>query len=228
MANIAIVPIGGLGSRFKNKKPKQFIKINNKSLYLYTIEKLQNNSNVDKIVIACLSEYRDIVKKECEKNSITKIFKIVSGGKTQIESIYNGFNSIKDDINNDDKILIHVGNRPNVSDKLIDNCLKKYDDIGPVSTAISSIEVMINKKDKKIINRNNIIRIQTPQVYSKLDLEKLSSIIKENYSNGSTICDLMLFNGMDVNFIEGDILNFKITYPEDLYLFECMLNSDKK
>ena len=35
MANIVIIPIGGIGVRMKSNTPKQFIKINNKPIYIY-------------------------------------------------------------------------------------------------------------------------------------------------------------------------------------------------
>ena len=52
MKTVAIIPIGGVGLRMNDNKPKQYIKINNKPIFMYTVEKFQKNSNIDDIVIS--------------------------------------------------------------------------------------------------------------------------------------------------------------------------------
>ena len=49
MKTVAIIPIGGVGLRMNDNKPKQYIKINNKPIFMYTVEKFQKNSNIDDI-----------------------------------------------------------------------------------------------------------------------------------------------------------------------------------
>ena len=51
MKNIVVIFAGGTGQRMGTDIPKQFLKVNEKSLYLYTVEKFQNNNNIDKIII---------------------------------------------------------------------------------------------------------------------------------------------------------------------------------
>lgn len=225
---VAIIPIGGLGIRMNNDIPKQFIKINNKLICMYTIEKFQKNSNVDMIVLACVDTYQELIESECKKNNITKLKGIVKGGKTQLESIFNCYNYIKDEIHDDTKIIVHVGNRPLLSHNLIDKCINEYDKIGMLTTIIPSVEVMYNLKNNEIEDRNNIVRIQTPQVYSKDDLENLLKKCDLNdLKKYATVFDLMLHYGFNVKHIDGEILNFKITYPEDLLIFESIINNDK-
>ena len=75
MKRIAIIPIGGSGIRMNNKIPKQFIKINDKTLYIYTLEKFQNNESIDEIVVVCLNGYQKEVERECKQYGITKLKK---------------------------------------------------------------------------------------------------------------------------------------------------------
>ena len=223
MANIAVIPIGGIGSRMKKEIPKQFININNKPLYMYTLEKFQSNSNINKIIIACLKDYKDQVTKECKDNNIDKLITVVSGGETQLESIFNCLEYLEGKTADNDKIIIHVGNRPNLTDELITKCIKSYDELGPLSTTVPEIEVMVTKDTKEIIPRENIIRIQTPQVYSFSDVKDLISKKNEYKHMAGTMCDLFIKLGKNINFIEGELLNFKITYPEDLELFKKII-----
>ena len=222
---IAIIPIGGHGIRMNTKIPKQFLKVDGKCIFMYTLEKFQENDKIDMIIIACVDGYSDFVKDECKKYNITKLRAIVPGGSNQLESIFNCYNYIKNDIKDDTKIMIHVGNRPLISQELINKCLVEYDNVGMLTTYVPSVEVMYNIKNKKLEERNNIIRIQTPQVYSSLDIKNLLNKKNIGVAKHSTIFDLMIENGFDVSQIPGELINFKITYPEDLLLFESLIKN---
>ena len=229
MENIAIIPLGGVGIRMNSKIPKQFLQINNKPIFIYTVEKLQNNKNISKIVIACKKEYMYYVKEECEKNGIDKLYCVAESGTTQIESILNSIKKIRKNFKDEDRIIIHVGNRPNISNKLIDICIKKYNKSNePLTTYVPCIESMIDYKEKSIINRDNILRIQTPQMYSFKDIDCYLSNIKKYYNKGNTICDLLILDSKKINYVKGEISNFKITYKEDYDIFKLLVNSKNK
>ena len=225
---IAIIPIGGFGIRMHSDIPKQFIKVNDKLICMYTIEKFQKNKNVDMILLACIDGYQEFIENECKKNNITKLKAVVKGGRTQLESIFNCYNYIKNEIQDDTRIIIHVGNRPLLSQELINRCITEYDKIGMLTTVVPSVEVMYNVKNNNIEDRNNIVRIQTPQVYSSLDLKKLQkNCDSDDLVKYATVFDLMLHHNIDVHHIDGELLNFKITYPEDLLIFESIVKNNK-
>ncbi|MBQ6477588.1 MAG: 2-C-methyl-D-erythritol 4-phosphate cytidylyltransferase [Bacilli bacterium] len=224
MANIAVIPIGGVGKRMQNEIPKQFITINDKPLYMYTLEKIQNNNKIDKIIIACLKDYKDKVINECKEKNISKVMAVVSDGETQLGSLFNCFEFLNGQIKDDDKILIHVGNRPNITGELIDRCLDSYDEVGPLAATIPAVEVMINKDTREIIPRNDIVRIQTPQVFAFKDIKELIPRKNEYKFIANTMCDLFIKLDKRISFIDGDLMNFKITYPEDLELFKKIIS----
>lgn len=225
MANIAIIPIGGIGVRMNSKTPKQFIKVNNKPIYVYTLEKFENNEKIDKIIIACLKGYEAKVKRECKKRNISKLIDVVTGGETQLESIYNCLKRLSPIANKKDNIIIHVGNRPNLSNELINKIVKEGKKKNAIVTIIPEIEVMANIETKSIIPRKNIIRIQTPQLYRYDTLDFFIKDGEKYYKEYATICDMFLENNKNVDFIEGEFLNFKITYPEDIDLFKKLINN---
>ncbi len=225
MKTIAIIPIGGVGSRMNSDIPKQYIEVNDKPIFIYTVEKFQANPNIDNIVISCKKEFFDDVKNECEKYHINKLYKIVCSGETQLETIFNSVNAIKKDFSMNDKIVIHVGNRPNITDRLITDCVNLYDKYGSLTTTVPCIEGMVNINNNSILSRKDLIRIQTPQVYSFSDIEKYCNNSDEYCNKGSTICDLFLLEGRKIKFVNGEMLNFKITYEEDLELFKLIVNS---
>ncbi len=229
MKTFAVIPIAGKGTRFGSDLPKQFIEVYGKPLFIYTLEKFQNNSDVDYILIACSKDNMLTIKELIKNYNLTKVYKLVQGGDTQLKSIINCIKSVDHELSLEDKIIVHVGNRPNLSDDLISRCIKNYDEIGPLSTVVPCIEVMVNLNDNSIIPRDKTVRIQTPQVYSFGDLKKV--IYDENLNNihANTLCDLLILNNYRVNFIDGELTNFKITYKEDLDIFKTIIsNKDNK
>ena len=111
--NIALIFAGGIGKRMNvTGIPKQFLKLYGKEIIIYTLEIFENNKNIDGIVISCLKEKIEDLKKIIEKNNLKKIVSIVSGGNTGQESIYNGLKEIEKRYSKNDIILIHDGVRP--------------------------------------------------------------------------------------------------------------------
>ena len=51
MKNIAIIVCSGVGKRMGTNIPKQFLKVNNKPIICYTIDKFENCSQIDEIII---------------------------------------------------------------------------------------------------------------------------------------------------------------------------------
>ena len=56
---VALITAGGVGKRFGGNIPKQFLSIDNKPIIVYTLEKFQNNVDIDGIIVACLDGWQD-------------------------------------------------------------------------------------------------------------------------------------------------------------------------
>ena len=62
--NIAIIVCSGIGKRMNSNIPKQFIKIKEKPIICYTIEKFENCSNIDEIIVVANEEYIEFFKED--------------------------------------------------------------------------------------------------------------------------------------------------------------------
>ena len=72
--NIAIITAGGMGSRMGDTVvPKQFLCVKAKPIIVYTIEHFQKNTNIDAIVVVCVSEYINYLLELKEKYQLSKI-----------------------------------------------------------------------------------------------------------------------------------------------------------
>lgn len=214
--NYAIILAAGTGERFKNKIPKQFIKICGKEILAITAEDFQNSELIDEIIITTNPEYEYIVHEIVQKYNLSKVKKIIIGGKTRKDSSYNSVMAIDD---TQAKVLIHDGARPFVSQKIISDCIKALDKFQAVTTAIPLTDTIIEVKDDIIEstpNRDNYMRVQTPQGFN-LQILKKAHTLSINDNNFTDDCGLIIKHKLcDVHIINGDINNIKITYPQDI------------
>ena len=82
--NIGVIFAGGVGTRMNSKDmPKQFLKVFNKPIIIHTLEHFQINDNIDAIVIACVEEYIEFLKKllySIESTKLKRLFQVVKQG----------------------------------------------------------------------------------------------------------------------------------------------------
>jgi len=117
MKVIALIVSGGEGKRFDKNLPKQFFRIDSKSILEQCVKKFVDSNLFFKIVVVCNSEFIKESKKTLHKYKLS----FVKGGKSRQESVYNGLKSIKKDSPN--KIMIHDAVRPFFSINLLQEIL---------------------------------------------------------------------------------------------------------
>ena len=231
--NIAVIFAGGVGIRMKAKggTPKQFLKVNGKEIIIHTLEKFQDNNNIDMIIIACLEEYIGFLWNLVKKYKITKVGEIVKGGASGQQSIYNGlvaakkFSESKKDI-----VLIHDGVRPIIDDKLIDDNIKTVKKYGNAITCVECKETIATlEKDgtiKSVNDRNNSRIARAPQSFYLDEIYNVyNTSIQENYLEAIDSCSLMKHYGKKLYIVMGRSDNIKITTPDDYYIFKALLES---
>ena len=60
--NIAVILAGGVGSRVGAGMPKQFVKILDKPVIVYTIEAFQKHEDIDAIEVVCVKSHIDYMQ----------------------------------------------------------------------------------------------------------------------------------------------------------------------
>lgn len=225
MKNIALILASGTGSRCNLGIPKQFAKINNKTILEYTVNAFETHELIDEIYLVTSKEFLEKVK-ELTKN-YKKVQKVIQGGKTRKDSSYNGISAINEI---EAKVLIHDGVRPLISKDIITNCIKELEEKSAICVAIDSTDTIyeINEKNtiKAIPQRKFLKRAQTPQCF-KLSLIKKAHELANNDPNCLVTDDCGLvqyYNLTDIYLTQGDENNIKITYKEDLDFVKKQLN----
>ena len=105
MSIFLIVLAAGDSKRLKSATPKQFHKINGKTLLEYSINAFREFREIKKIVVVYNKKYIKYLKKINLKNIIK-----IKGGTTRQESAFCALKKIKK--MNCNKVIIHDASRP--------------------------------------------------------------------------------------------------------------------
>lgn len=210
MKTIAIIVAGGCGQRFDSKTPKQYTS----SILSKTINKFLSSKLVDEVQVVIRKEDQKLYESETNK---LKLLPIVFGGATRGDSVKNGIEAIAQ--YKPDLVLIHDANRPFLSVNLIDqivNKLKDNNNKGVVpSLPINETIKRVTKSDSEIIDRDNLISIQTPQGFYYKQLFETCKNTDHIFTDESS---LMEDNNIPIIYIPGEKENIKITYKEDIVM----------
>lgn len=227
MKTYAIVPAGGLGLRAGSNTPKQYINFSSKPLLAYTLQTFQDCKRVDEIVIPIQLKYFELLSKIVEEFNFTKVTKIIEGGRTRQDSVFNALSSISP--LRDDKIIIHDAVRPLLSKKLLEETLKSAEIFDSIVTAIKGKDTLINgnKFVDDYVERGSIFYVQTPQVFRYNVLKEAFDIAAEQNFLGTDESMLVKNAGFNVKIVEGSSFNFKVTTKDDLELFRRIISTQK-
>ena len=135
--NIAVIFAGGSGRRMRsNGIPKQFLQVNGVPIIIQTLRVFQESMDIDAIVLACVPEYMEHMKKLAARYEIDKLRRIVPGGETGQESIYFGLKAAQEIAEPGSIVLIHDGVRPLITEDTITDNIKKVEECGSCITCI--------------------------------------------------------------------------------------------
>ena len=230
--NVAIIIAGGKGVRTHQDVPKQFLNVNNKPIIVYTMEAFQNHPDIDAIEVVCLEGWEEILKAYANQYKISKLKWVTIGGLNGQDSIRNGLEYIKDEVKDDDIVLIHDAVRPMVSTDIISDCIVKTRKYGNATAVIPCNEAMLltdNHADStEQVARDRILRTQTPQGFKYgflVDAHKRA--LEKGIICSIASCTMMVELGEKVYFSIGSEKNFKLTTSDDIDIFKALLRAEK-
>lgn len=215
----AIITAGGTSSRFGSGN-KLLEKIHSKEVIRYTLDAFLSIEEIDEIIICANSA---IIPALNNLFVDTKKIKIIEGGKTRQESVFNGLIAC----NKCDYVLIHDGARPMITPEMIRKAIDIVKEKKALTVAAKTIDTIKqvdeNLKIIKTIDRSNLFNTQTPQAFDynliKTVHEKLQGL---NFTDDAGMVESL---GYDVYVLEGDYKNIKITTQNDIDVAKVYLMS---
>lgn len=199
-----IILLAGMGRRMGMDKNKILLEVNDRPIFMYTLEKFEQFT--DNIIVVVNKNDYEYFK------SLNLKYKIVIGGVTRHESVLNALKEV-----NTERVLIHDGARPLISSKVIKECLECKSDAYFVGIPLKNTVRYDKSNNFKDLNRGHLIDVQTPQGgLSKLFLE--GALKNHNVTDDIS----MLSDRNNVELIIGEDTNIKITTKFDLEIFKML------
>ncbi len=225
----AIVLSAGKGKRMNSEIAKQYLMLEGQPVLCYSLQVFQQSQRVEQIILVTGREDMEYCRKEIvERYGLTKVSRIVPGGKERYHSVFCGLMELAEAQNPPDYVMIHDGARPFVDLEMIERCAKAVEQnqacvVGmPVKDTIKiADEQQFAAETPK---RNLVWQIQTPQVFSFSLIYQAYRELLEMERGGNSVSvtdDAMVVETVmkkRVRLVEGSYKNIKITTPEDLEL----------
>lgn len=232
--NIAAIFAGGSGIRMNTKsRPKQFLELHGKPIIIYTLELFDNHPDIDAITVACIQSWIPFLEKQIRKFEINKVVKIVPGGATGQESIYNALCAAEqhalssqgtlDGVN----ALIHDGVRPLITEQTITDNINKVRECGSCITCVPATETLVVRQQDdslQIPSRKDSLIARAPQSFRLTDIISAHrKAIDEGRNDFIDSCTMMSHYGYTMGIVNGPVENIKITTPTDFFVFRAMV-----
>lgn len=227
--NVALLTAAGSGTRMHQDIPKQFIHVDNKPVIIYTMQAFQNHPSIDAILVVTLESWSEVLWAYAKQFNITKLRWVVPGGASGQESIRKGLDTLKQELSDDDVVMVHDGNRPLVSTEIISDSLATFSHYGNAVAVVPCTEVVFESEDGVCscisTEREKLFRTQTPHTYRLGDLYHAHLEAEQRgITNTAASCMLMKELGKMTYFSKGSEENLKITTLDDLKIFKALLN----
>lgn len=209
-----VIVAGGSGTRMGGEK-KQFMLLGNRPLWQWSADTAGElyGSSIFELILVVPKGHENYISSDLLKMPL----KIIQGGEERALSVLNGLNAAKYDY-----VLVHDAARPFATKELFVALMNSTDEdagavpVLPVSDALKKID----GKNISCVNRDSLYITQTPQSFHRL---KLIEAVKQNpYAKDEA--EAWLNSGYKLNYVEGERLNFKITWPEDMTIAKLLAN----
>lgn len=230
--NIALVFAGGVGARMGASVPKQFLELNGKPILAHVLDLFERHKRIDGIYLVVAPENTACAADLASRHGITKLRRVVAGGSSAQDSIYNGLRALAEDVPADTVVLIHDGVRPYVESEVITANIDAALKYGNAVTYTPCFETILISSDGRTVDkmpfRRESYTAQAPQTFRLGDILSAHDAIRgrdggyTDMIDQATICHTL---GIAINLVPGNRGNIKVTTPEDLSMLGALLSA---
>lgn len=230
---VAILLAGGSGQRFGADRPKQFVRIGERTVLEHSLAAFEQSPHIDAILIVSHPQHLDEVRELLPSSQHPKLLTIVAGGAERQDSTLNALRAltqITDSPLEQIRILIHDAVRPAVSQSIIERvCTALHTHqaanlVVPVTDTL--LEVNDNGTTAAMPSRARFRRVQTPQGFHAATLQHAYDVALTDPNFQATDDCGVVFRYLpevEIALVEGEQRNIKLTYPEDLHMLHHLL-----
>jgi 2-C-methyl-D-erythritol 4-phosphate cytidylyltransferase len=221
----ALIPAAGIGARLGAGCPKQYLPLAGKPMLLHVLETfaaLPKIAHCYLVVSADDGYIADILRESPQLNGhVTVLF---NGGATRQASVLNGLQAMREQIKDDDWVLVHDAARPGLTASMVDQLIAQLQDdaVGGLLAMPVVDTLKRSSAESRVaatVPRAGLWAAQTPQMFRYSLLCQALGQALDVTDEASAIEAL----GLAPKLVEGSIRNFKVTLPQDMQLAELLL-----
>ncbi len=223
MAKVAVViPAAGAGKRFGGDVRKPFAKIDNRPVFIRSIELFVNRPDVEQVILAVSPADYDVVKEKYAANLMFMGITLVKGGAERYQSVAAALDAVSEEA---ELVCVHDAVRPCVLPSWID---KVFEQAGKRGAAIlaapltGTIKRAAGGKIVETVSREGLYEAQTPQVFRKEILVEAYAGLGDDF-RPTDDAQVVERAGHPVAIVEADRRNIKITTGGDMALAAAIL-----
>ncbi len=230
---VAILLAGGSGQRFGADRPKQFVRIGERTVLEHSLAAFEQSPHINAILIVSHPQHLDEVRELLPSSQHPKLLAVVAGGAERQDSTLNALRAlaqITDSPLEQIRILVHDAVRPAVSQSIIERvCTALHTHqaanlVVPVTDTL--LEVNDNGTTAAMPSRARYRRVQTPQGFHAATLQHAYDVALTDPNFQATDDCGVVFRYLpevEIALVEGEQRNIKLTYPEDLHVLHHIL-----
>ncbi len=215
-----LIVAGGSGSRIGGLE-KQFRSLEGKPLWRWSADLAESlrDAGVREIVLVLPQTGQADENFFQTLPSCGTPVKIVFGGATRPDSVQNGLAACTCEF-----VMVHDAARPFASRRLLLNLMENTTPVAgavpvmPLAEAIKRIGPKKTSQRVEAVDRDGLYATQTPQSFHR---NTLARVLKEHGASVKDEAEAWLAANLELRCIDGERLNFKVTWPEDLQLAEA-------
>ncbi len=226
----AVIPAGGIGRRMGAGKPKQYLKLLNRTVLEHSLQPFCEHPQIKGIavVVADDDEHWPTLALSGHARVVT-----ASAGRERCHSVLNGLKRIAEFAGDDDWVLVHDAARPCVTAADIDRLIAGLRDhpVGGILALPVSDTVKQAGPDHDIqatLERERLWRALTPQMF-RLGLlrDSIAAAIDDNVLVTDE-AQALEHRGYRPGIVRGGPHNIKVSMAEDLALAEFYLTEQAR
>lgn len=221
MKYFAIITGGGTGSRMGESVPKQFLPLQGVPVIMHTIRHFQLLT--DTIFVTLPKQWFAYWQELQEKYEFNIPHILIEGGNTRFESVKNAVSHLPEE----GLVAIHDAVRPFVTSSFIQSCFEYAESYGSAVMAVPVKDSlrMISGTKTKAVDRKDFFVVQTPQIFPCEIIKKAyEQVFQPFFTDDATLVEAL---GYEIELVQGNELNLKITTKEDLLLAEYIVKQLK-
>lgn len=224
--NVAIITAAGQGTRIGGERAKQFLELAGVPIIIHTLRRFEECNGIQEIIVTLPSTDAANFLELANKHGLRKVSRIVQGGATRAESVWNGLKQVRTATAG--IVAVHDGVRPFVTTDEISRTIEKAKETGaailaaPVTDTIKEVE---NEIVVSTHERAKLWRALTPQCFHYEILRRAFEHTHDKELNATDDSAMVEAIGVAVSIVEGSPRNIKITHKEDLAIAEILLKN---